>query len=117
MTSRVVIGSLEPRGLSREVGAAYCGLTPEGFDQWVKRGILPGPIPGTQRWDRKAIDLALDRASGLQLPQDDLTRSPYDQWKKRREDRDPREVNTVHKWLTSGERVTHYCHWPPLPGG
>ncbi|GLR89809.1 hypothetical protein GCM10007857_65230 [Bradyrhizobium iriomotense] len=26
---------------------------------------MPGAIPGTQRWDRKAIDWYLDRASGL----------------------------------------------------
>ena len=35
------------------------------FHGWIRRGILPGPIPGTHKWDRKAIDRALDRASGL----------------------------------------------------
>ena len=68
MVARVSIASLCPRGLTREDAAAYCGLSPEGFDAWVKRGIVPGPIPGTQRWGRKAIDLALDRASGLESP-------------------------------------------------
>ncbi|MQH38674.1 hypothetical protein EI052_25585, partial [Escherichia coli] len=45
--------------------AAYCGCSTDAFDTWVKRGIVPGAIPGTQRWDRKAIDWYLDRASGL----------------------------------------------------
>ena len=77
---RALVGPLQPRGLTREAAAAYCGLTPEGFDQWVKRGLVPGPIPGTQRWDRKAIDAALDRASGL----DTIASSAFDTWKARR---------------------------------
>jgi hypothetical protein len=56
-----------PRGLKKEDAADYCGCdSTSAFDSWVKRGIVPGPIPGTQRWDRKAIDLALDRASGIE---------------------------------------------------
>lgn len=57
---------LTPRGLTREQAALYCGCeTVEAFDSWVRRGIVPGPIRGTHRWDRKAIDHALDRRSGL----------------------------------------------------
>src|SRR4051812_8823333 len=77
MPSRAVITPIQPRGLTRQDAAAYCGLTPEGFDDWVRRGIAPGPIAGTQRWDRKAIDLALDRASGLESAQTQRT-SAYD---------------------------------------
>ena len=29
-----------------------------GFSEWLKAGRLPGPIRGTTRWDRKAIDAA-----------------------------------------------------------
>lgn len=54
-----------PRGLTKTDAAAYCGVSEDGFDLWVKKGIVPGAIPGTQRWDRKAIDWYLDRASGL----------------------------------------------------
>ena len=79
MASRATIAPLQPRGLTREDAAAYCGLMPEGFDEWVRRGIVPGPIPGTQRWDRKAIDLALDRASGITTMKD----SAFDEWKTR----------------------------------
>lgn len=70
-----------PRGLSKEDAAAYAGCESlSAFSDWVRRGILPGPIPGTHRWDRKAIDLALDLASGLPT-----TIAPeisaFDQWK------------------------------------
>lgn len=72
---------ISPRGLSRDEAAAYCGLSPTGFDEWVKRRIVPGPIPGTQRWDLKAIDVALDRASGIET----ITGgTAFDQWKARR---------------------------------
>ena len=49
------------RLLAREEAAAYCDLSPSGFDTWVRAGRLPGPIPGTRRYDRKALDAALDR--------------------------------------------------------
>ena len=66
----------EPRGMSRETAAAYCGLKPEGFDNWVRSGLLPPKMPGTNRWDRKAIDMALDRLSNIK--QD--APSAYDRW-------------------------------------
>jgi len=46
--------------------AAYCGLSESGFLDWVRREIVPGPINGTQRYDLRAIDAALDRLSGLE---------------------------------------------------
>jgi hypothetical protein len=70
----------EPRGLAKVDAAAYCGCESlSAFDDWVRRGIVPGPIPGTHRWDRKAIDAALDRASGLVTNQQE---SLYVAWKK-----------------------------------
>jgi hypothetical protein len=70
----------EPRGLAKGDAAAYCGCESlSAFDDWVRRGIVPGPIPGTHRWDRKAIDAALDRASGLVTNQQE---SLYVAWKK-----------------------------------
>lgn len=54
------------RGLTVEQAAEYCGCeTVDAFNTWVRRGIVPPAIPGTHRWDRKAIDIALDRRSGL----------------------------------------------------
>ena len=54
-----------PRLMSGADAAAYCGLTPVSFAKWVAAGTVPGPLPGTRRWDRKALDLALDKASGI----------------------------------------------------
>jgi predicted DNA-binding transcriptional regulator AlpA len=77
---------IAPRLLTRDQAAAYCGLSVYGFSQWVKTGRLPGPIRGTMRWDRKAIDAALDQASGLQAT---LQPSPLEEWKSRRRAREP----------------------------
>ena len=45
--------------------AAYLGLAPASFTKWVADGRAPRPLPGTRRWDRKAIDFALDKISGI----------------------------------------------------
>jgi hypothetical protein len=62
----------------------YCGLnTDAALHDWVARRIIPPAMPGTRRWDRHAIDAALDRASGLVAPSNHLT--PYQRWKLERE--------------------------------
>jgi hypothetical protein len=72
---------IEPRVLSKEQAAAYAGCeTLSAFNDWLRRGIVPGPIPGTHKWDRKAIDAALDQLSVLQ-PKIESELSPYDVWK------------------------------------
>lgn len=71
--------SIEPRGLSKADAAAYAGCDSlSTFNDWIRRGIMPGSIPGTHKWDRKAIDAALDQLSGLQPT---IAPSPFDQWK------------------------------------
>jgi len=73
------INKIAPRGLTRAQAARYAGCeTLSAFANWVRRGILPGPIPGTHRWDKRAIDAALDRASGLQIA---LAPSALEEWK------------------------------------
>jgi hypothetical protein len=72
---------LTPRLLTRDLAASYCSLSVQGFSEWVRTGRLPGPIEGTSRWDLKAIDAALDLASGI------LNRaapSPLDEWRSSR---------------------------------
>jgi hypothetical protein len=54
--------------MSGPEAAAYLGLTTAAFAKWVAEGRVPKPLPGTRRWDRKAIDLALDKASGIATP-------------------------------------------------
>lgn len=72
---------IESRGMSKEQAAAYAGCeTLSAFNDWIRRGIMPGPIPGTHKWDRKAIDAALDQLSGLG-PKIETQLSPYDAWK------------------------------------
>jgi hypothetical protein len=82
MPSREVKSSIEPRGLTLEDATAYAGCrTVSAFKDWVRRGIMPGPIPGTHRYDRKAIDSALDRMSGLTPTVSE--QSSYGAWKQR----------------------------------
>ena len=72
---------IPPRGMSKKQAAAYAGCeTLSAFNNWIRRGIMPGPIPGTHKWDRKAINAALDRLSGLQ-PTMQPRLSSYDAWK------------------------------------
>lgn len=70
--------AIPPRGLTREQAAGYLGLTTSAFDHWVRQSRIPGPLPGTRRWDRSAIDSALDKLSGLTTTS---APSAYDRWK------------------------------------
>lgn len=60
-----------PRLLTRAEAARYCALSEAAFDDWQRQGLLPGPIKGRKRWDRRAIDQHLDTASGLATKTDD----------------------------------------------
>ena len=74
--------SMSPRCLTKQEAAIYCGCkTLSSFDQWRAKGIIPPPIPGTNRWDRKALDAALDRASGLVTSFTERKLSPFERWK------------------------------------
>ncbi len=72
------VAIVTPRLLTRQQAAERCGLTESGFSTWVVRRLVPGPLPGTRRWDVKALDQALDRLSVL-YPERELT--PYEKWK------------------------------------
>jgi hypothetical protein len=76
--------AIAPRLLTRSQAASYLALTVNAFDDWVRRGLIPGALPGTRRWDRHGIDAAIDRASGLQLTADT---TPLDQWRNTRDSR------------------------------
>ena len=69
---------IAPRLLTREQAAAYCGVGLTTFTAWIRRGIVPGPVHRTHRWDRKAIDAALDVLSCID---DKLEDKALDQWK------------------------------------
>lgn len=76
--------AIEPRCLTLQQAADYCALTPGGFAAWQKQGLVPGPIPGTKRWDRKALDAALDKASGLGEARA-RSEDPWDAWERERD--------------------------------
>ena len=67
------------RLLTREEAASHCKLSPSGFSRWVALGRLPKPLPGTRRWDQRAIDRALDRLSGLS--DSEVGQSAYERWR------------------------------------
>jgi hypothetical protein len=80
MSTNPAIGKfgIAPRLLTREQAAAYCGVGLTTFTAWVRRGIVPGPVHRTHRWDIKAIDAALDAQSGIDAK---LEGKAFDQWK------------------------------------
>lgn len=60
--------NLPPRGLNREMAAAYVGIGSSKFDELVKDGRMPQAIAidGRRVWDRLALDRAFDRLGGVQ---------------------------------------------------
>ncbi len=70
--------SVSPRLLTRAEAAGYCRLAPATFDLWIAAGRLPSAIPDTHRWDRRAIDAALDKISALTPTTEP---SAYERWK------------------------------------
>jgi predicted DNA-binding transcriptional regulator AlpA len=76
----------EQRLMTGAEAAAYLGISTATFSKWVAKGIAPKPIPNTRRWDRKAIDLALDKTSGIVAPSivPEEDECPLEKW--RRED-------------------------------
>lgn len=80
---RLAHEGIRPRLLSRQQAADYCNLSPSSFSNWVRLGKLPHPLPGTTRWDLKAIDVALDKLSGLRS-ETETSSSPLDEWREKR---------------------------------
>lgn len=59
---------------------AYLGnISSATYDLWHARGIVPGPVPGTTRYDVRQHDAALDRQSGMTAQRARST--AYDDWK------------------------------------
>ncbi|GAA4222238.1 hypothetical protein GCM10022253_30280 [Sphingomonas endophytica] len=60
---------------------AYLGhISPATYDAWQAKGIVPGPVPGTNRYDRRQHDHVLDQRAGLVKPVNSPSLSPYEQW-------------------------------------
>ena len=69
---------LTPRLLSKAEAAAYCGIKATRFTEWVRQGIIPPAIPGTRKWDKRAIDAKFDQIAGIQP---DKPVSALEKWK------------------------------------
>lgn len=76
MTASIKQSETSPRLLTRSQAAQYCGLSSAQFSNWIAARRLPPPIDGTHRWDRIAIDHALDKLSGV-----DTKQSALEEWK------------------------------------
>ncbi|MDF2809476.1 MAG: uncharacterized protein K0S56_507 [Microvirga sp.] len=73
------------RLMTQKQAAAYCGVSAPTFAKWVLVGSMPPALSATRRWDRRAIDVHLDKLSGLgeaAVPEDD-----YDRRKRERDAR------------------------------
>lgn len=69
------------RLMNRHEAAAYCGVGVSTFYSWVKAGHIPQPLFGSKRWDKAAIDAALDKASGLNHTASSApTEDPLEKW-------------------------------------
>lgn len=71
--ARVLRAAIEPRGLSRDMAAAYVGVSATKFDELVRDRRMPKPrcIDARKVWDRRELDAAFD----------DLPKSePVDEW-------------------------------------
>lgn len=64
-----------PRLLGCDMAAAYLGISERLFDQVKRLADFPQPIKFGRRtlWDRKALDVFIDRLSANAL-------QPYDPW-------------------------------------
>ena len=76
-----------PRLIGRKEAAAYCNITPTAFSGWVQTHKMPPPIPGTRKWDKRAIDARLDEISGLAVAD-----NPVDEFEKWSRERDARKA-------------------------
>jgi predicted DNA-binding transcriptional regulator AlpA len=78
-----------PRLISRQEAAAYCGINKTTFSTWVTTHKMPPPIPGTRKWDKKAIDAKLDEISGLGA------NNIEDEYEKMKRERDARRAKRL----------------------
>ena len=58
---------------------AYLGhISTATYDIWAQKGLVPGPVRGTNRYDVRAHDQLLDRHARLDART--TTLSPLEQW-------------------------------------
>jgi len=55
----------QPRLMRRLEVMAYLGIGSSTLYRWIDEGRIPGPLPGSERWHRGAVDEALDKWAGI----------------------------------------------------
>ena len=61
---------------------AYLGnISAATYDAWQAKGIVPGSVPGTNRYDMRQHDHVLDAKLGLQ-PERGRKLSPLEEWER-----------------------------------
>jgi predicted DNA-binding transcriptional regulator AlpA len=68
-----------PPVLTRREAAKMCRISVPTFDAWVRKAILPKPIPGTRRWSCVAIARAI---GGSDQSPADIEQSAFAQWRR-----------------------------------
>ncbi len=71
-----------PRMLTKEQVAEYCNISIPHVNNWINAGLLPKPMKKTRLWDRKAVDDALDKNSGLKSNSTDDLDKEFEEWEK-----------------------------------
>lgn len=74
----------ETRLMTKKAAAAYLGVSTPTFAKWVMSGVLPPAVGSTKMWDRKALDLHIDKLSGL-TPLEPARDDSFAAWKARNE--------------------------------
>ena len=82
-----------PRLIGRKEAAAYCSIGESTFSLWVSTHKVPPSVPGTRKWDKRAIDAKLDEISGLSTPVKNQESEPQ-KW---RRERDARKAQRTSK--------------------
>jgi hypothetical protein len=70
---------VSPRLLTKGQICDYLGaISPATYDKWHSRGWVPGPVPGTTRYDIRQHDHLLDKRLGISSAARKL--SPLEEW-------------------------------------
>lgn len=76
------MGAYDPRARlqSKDGICEYLGsISHATYDAWAAKGIVPGPVAGTSRYDVRAHDHLLDKRAGI-LAANERKLSPLEQW-------------------------------------
>lgn len=81
MASRALPFDPRARLQSKEGICAYLGhISAATYDSWQAKGLVPGPIPGTNRYDLRQHDHVLDLRAGIRTAANDRKLSPLEEW-------------------------------------